>query len=674
MQVIPRKLHFANTIRNEHVLERRSIFMKENENIRNLSGLGEKRASLLNKKHIYTINDLLRFYPREYEINPPATKSFYDALRTGQPLVAVVAGGFKKENKNGKEMTKCWFKDANGVRFYCMWFTPMKPQLLNNGRLLILKGKCEIKDNNFLMMVHPLVYDVVEYRKMVNVPLPVYSLTEGLSNYIVVNAVKDALEKCAINETLPEEIIKEKNLPPLKEILRMIHFPESEEDIKKADEYLAYEEMFIFFYKLKAANKTRIQNKYSFPKGSDTKKVCDSLPFELTKGQLRAIGSIYRDLNSPYISSRLIQGDVGCGKTLVALINLIYVVENGYQATLMAPTEVLARQHYNEALKLISNAGIDLKVCILTSETTKKDKEKIIASLKDGEPMLLIGTHAILSIADEFTKLAFVIIDEQHKFGVAQREALLKHNPHFVTMTATPIPRSLGLAIYGNDSVSEIMELPKGRLAIKNCVINDKKLSEVYNFVNKQIALGHQAYVVCPAIEENEEIPMYNVSKATELFKKALPNAKIGYIHGKTSKAEKENTMIAYINGELDVLISTTVIEVGVNVPNATTMAILNAERFGLATLHQLRGRIGRGSYQSYCIFVDCLESEASKDRMTTISSSNDGFKIAEADLVLRGPGELLGTEQSGRWNFKKADIADEEMVKKVMTDVMKVS
>jgi ATP-dependent DNA helicase RecG len=452
----------------------------------------------------------------------------------------------------------------------------------------------------------------------------------------------------------------------------MVHSPQSYDELKNANSYLAYEEMYLFMYNLKIVEKEnkQVENNFSFADSNFVKIFCKALPFQLTNGQTEALSDIFKDLTSETITSRLIQGDVGCGKTMVALISLLFAVENNHQAAFMVPTEVLARQHYDETVRLLKNAGTEINVRLLTSQTSKKEKQMILEELKLGFPILVIGTHSVINATDAFTDLALVFVDEQHKFGVNQREEIVKNHPHVVTMTATPIPRSLSLTLYGNDSVSEIKELPSGRLPIKSCKISEKKLNDAFLFIEREVEHKHQAYVVCPAIEDAEGIEIYSVDKVVDILNTNFPQIKAEGIHGKTSKENRERIMREYKNGNIDVLVSTTVIEVGINVPNATTMMIMNAERFGLATLHQLRGRVGRGTLQSYCILIDCLETETSAERLDTIVKSNNGFEIAEADLVQRGPGELLGTEQSGMWNFKKADISDTKMLQLVLKDV----
>lgn len=647
--------------------------MKIKERITALKGVGKSRAEQLKKKNVETIEELMRFYPRKYFVHEAPSKSFAESVETGKPLIAVVSGTPKTERKNGKCITKAVMADKQGIIFLASWFNMTGKALgLTLGKVVVLDGKCSSKDS-FNFITHPTVYDLVEYEKLIGKPSPIYALTDGLTSNAVNAMINQAIDSVEDYEwMLPKEIIEKRMSNSLKETLYMIHNPDSEKDIEDADRFLAYEELFMFLYQLKkkAANEKHVKNNFRFAGKNKMTAVINSLSFELTDGQKKAVNDIYRDLNSSHISRRLIQGDVGCGKTLVAALSLIYVLENNYQGVFLAPTEVLAMQHYEEMLKLANVCGLEGQIRLLTSETRKKEKEEILGELREGFPVIVVGTHAVINASTEFYSLALVVIDEQHKFGVNQREELTKCNPHVITMTATPIPRSLSLTIYGEDAVSEINELPANRLRVRNCVISEKMIDNAYRFIHNQIKEGHQAYIVCPSITEVEGTKLYDVETVEEEIKRRMGDVRVSSVHGRTDKKRKEEIMGKFKAGEIDVLVSTTVIEVGVNVPNATTMMIMNAERFGLSSLHQLRGRIGRGSLQSYCIFIDCLESETSIERMNIISSTNNGFEIARQDLILRGPGELLGTEQSGAWNFKKADMTDEEFIKLVAKDV----
>lgn len=648
--------------------------MEAKDKVTALKGIGKKRAEQLKKKNIETLEDLIRFYPKRYVVHEEASKDFLDSVKTGKPLLCVVSGTPKTERKNGKMITKAVMADKMGNIFLATWFNMTGKALgLTVGKVLVLDGKCSTKDN-FNFITHPTVYELMEYEKLIGKPLPVYSLTEGLTSSAVNELVNQALDAVAdtYNWSLPDEVLRTKMFKDVHDVLKMIHNPANERDIRVAEGYLAYEELFSFVYKLKkkAANETGVKNSFPFAGKDKMMSVISSLPFKLTDGQKKAVNDIYRDLNSENITRRLIQGDVGCGKTMIAALALLYVLENNHQGVFLAPTEVLARQHFKELKGLSEMCGLEGQIRLLTSETKNKEREEIISEIREGYPIIVVGTHAVINVADDFYSLALVVIDEQHKFGVNQREELTKNNPHVITMTATPIPRTLSLTIYGEDAVSEINELPSDRLPVKNCVISEKMIDNAYRFIGNQINKGHQAYIVCPAIEV-EGMKLFDVETVEGEVRKRLPHIKVASVHGKTDKKIKEEVMRDYREGKIDVLVSTTVIEVGVNVPNATTMMIMNAERFGLSSLHQLRGRIGRGKHQSYCIFIDSLESETSRERMNIISSTNNGFEIAKKDLLLRGPGELLGTEQSGAWNFKKADITDEKFLQTVTKDVV---
>jgi len=647
--------------------------MQVSDKISTLKGIGKTKEAKFNKKSVETIEDLLRFYPRRYEIFEAPNPSFYDSVNDGKPVIAVVSNSPKIDRKSGKSILKVTMKDKLGNIFSSTWFNVSAKALgLQLGKIVVLVGKCQIKDD-FKFITQPTVYDILEYEKMIGKPVPVYSQSEGLKSGEIRKAVNLALSECKdYDYNLPPILVKKHSFPALLDTLKMEHDPKDLNELKLADSILAYEELFNFVYDLKEkeVKRKKIKNTFEFNKMSQTMKVIENIPFEFTKGQKKAVNDIFRDLKSDFISNRLVQGDVGCGKTLVAAISLLYVLENGYQGVMLAPTEVLATQHFEEIRKLAKIIGYEEQIRLITSSTSQAEKKDIAEEAEYGLPTIFVGTHSLFNL--EFSNnLALVVIDEQHKFGVKQRESLLINNPHVVNMTATPIPRSISLTIYGDIKVSEIKEVPKGRIRVKNCVIDKTRLKTAFDFIANEIEKKHKVYIVCPSIDEKDD-NLISVEQTKELVYKYLPKAKVLTLSGKTSPKDKSTT-ISEFKRSADILIATTVVEVGVSVSDATTIMIMNAERFGLSTLHQLRGRVGRGNLESYCIFVDMLNSDESKERMDIISNTNDGFKIALADLEMRGPGDLLGVEQAGKWKFKKAKITNMPLLNMVTKDVKEI-
>lgn len=642
-------------------------------NITEIKGIGEKKAKLFEKKGILTADDLIRYYPSGYEKYPEAATVFETAMAENIPLLAIVSSSPKVERKNGRCIVKVYVKDNTGGLICCTWFNIVEPILKNVtlGKLMVFNGKMTV-NGKYKNIVQPDYYEMLDYGERVGTFKTTYPLTEKLTNNTVSNAISSLFEmNYTVENVVPKALRLKHHMPEIMDILKDVHYPKKESDFKNSNLWLQYEEMFAFLYNLKKNLKESSvsENKFQFFNKKDLQMLIQSLPYELTKDQKGALDTIVSDLDGKHLSNRLIQGDVGCGKTVVALLSVMYAATNNYQAALIAPTEVLAKQHYDEALNLIKVSGLNIKVEFLAGSTTKKKKEKLEQMLLSKEPVVVIGTHSVINIANAFTTLAVTVIDEQHKFGVVQRNIIGSKGSHFIAMTATPIPRTLSLAMFGNGSIAEIKSMPNGRLPVQTCFINNKSIAKAFNFINAEVSKGNQAYVVCPAIEENENVPLISVDEIHKMITAYLPNLKVAVVHGKTKAKEKEQIMTAYKNNEINVLISTTVIEVGVNVPNATVITIINAERFGLSTLHQLRGRVGRGNKQSYCILVDCLESADSRNRMEIMTRSTDGFEIAEADLRMRGPGELLGKEQSGQLKFKIAKIENQRLFNAAMMD-----
>ena len=502
---------------------------------------------------------------------------------------------------------------------------------------------------------------------------PIYPLTKGLSNKTVANAVHQALEKFDAGlekEYIPGYVRQKNELAEHNYAVVNIHFPKSMEDYIQARKRLAFEEFFLFVLAVRSLRNSneRIPNGYIIQNDSRTDDFIEKLPFSLTNGQKSAWTEVKKNMSGKGLMRRLIQGDVGSGKTIIAVLALMNTAYAGYQAAMMVPTEVLAKQQYDSITKMFNNMGVELNVSLLVGSMTAAAKRKVYEDIENGSTDIVIGTHAVIQEKVIFKNLALVITDEQHRFGVNQRRDLSDkgNNPHILVMSATPIPRTLAIIVYGDLDISVIDELPAERLPIKNCVVDESYRPNAYKFIENQVHAGRQAYVICPMVEDSENIEAENVIDYAKKLSGELPDdIKVEYLHGKMKASQKNEIMEKFSKNEINVLVSTTVIEVGVNVPNATVMMVENAERFGLAQLHQLRGRVGRGGFQSYCIFVSGNKSKKKKDRLEILNKTNDGFKIAEEDLRLRGPGDFFGVRQSGDFDFGIADIYTDAKVLK---------
>ncbi len=644
--------------------------------IRNVKGVGEKTEKLFNKLGIFTETDLLNYYPRAYDVFKPLTP-IADITAAGE--IYTVSGKVMDTPKTKKirnlSVTSTRIKDESGIMEITWFNMPFLQKTLRTGFHLTLRGRI-VRKGALFSMEQPVMYKEDEYNKLVGVFQPIYPLTAGLSNKTVTKIVKNLLEKrVEQKDYIPISVKQKHGLADINYAIANIHFPRSAEDMTKARQRLVFNEFFTFVAMLaiRKDNTLNLTNPYEIRDKSVADRLIDRLPFKLTGAQQRALAEIRKDLHSPYLMNRLVQGDVGSGKTILAVLALYEVAMSGYQGALMAPTEVLATQHYESVTALFEANDIKLNVILLTGSMTAKEKRTAYEKIARHEADIIIGTHALFQDKVVYDKLALVITDEQHRFGVRQRETLMKkggvethYNAHVLVMSATPIPRTLAIILYGDLDISIIDELPAGRLPIKNCVVDTSYRPKAYRFIENEVHAGHQCYIICPMVDENEEIEAESVEKYTVELKAVLASdINVEFLHGRMNPKEKNAIMDEFAANNIQVLVSTTVIEVGINVPNATVMMVENAERFGLAQLHQLRGRVGRGNAQSYCIFINSSDKPDAAKRLGILVKSNDGFYIAEEDLRLRGPGDLLGVRQSGDMIFQIADIfADAKLLK----------
>ena len=586
-----------------------------------------------------------------------------------QAVSAAVCSGVYVNSVRGRQIISVNIADQSG-KFPVVWFNlPYLKKTLRKGSWFVFRGRI-VRKQGKLEMEHPEIFTPSAYEEILHNLQPIYGLTAGLSNKTVVKMVTQLLETLPMqSEYLPEELKERYRLADINYALKTIHFPKNKEELLVSRKRLVFDEFLLFIISVRRMKEKAEETPNCFPVKETwlTEEVIERLPYSLTNAQLNAWHEIERDLAGRTMMSRLVQGDVGSGKTILAFLAMFLVADNGYQAALMAPTEVLARQHYEGFLKLMEEQGLSFPTVLLTGSDTAKEKRIAYERIASGEAAIIIGTHALIQEKVEYANLALVITDEQHRFGVKQREALTTRGnpPNVLVMSATPIPRTLAIILYGDLDISVIDELPAKRLPIKNCVVNTSYRPKAYSFIEKQVRQGRQAYVICPMVEESEGMDAENVLDYTQKLKENLPSdIRIEYLHGKMKPKEKNRVMESFAAGEIQVLISTTVVEVGVNVPNATVMMVENAERFGLAQLHQLRGRVGRGEYQSYCIFIQGNQDQISK-RLEILNKSNDGFYIAGEDLKLRGPGDLFGIRQSGDMEFRIGDIYNDSTILK---------
>ncbi len=649
--------------------------MEANDSIKVVKGIGEKTEQLFHKLGIETVQELLEHYPRGYEEfeRPVMIASAKEGEVLAIEASITKTPGIKRVRN--LQIVSASVKDASDV-MHLTWFNmPFLQKTLRSGYHYIFRGKV-IRKNGVLVMEQPGIYQREDYYKLLKVLQPIYPLTQGMTNTMISKAVRQVFSELELaKDYIPRKIAKEYQLMDRTKAMKEVHFPGDRERMMKARQRLVFDEFFLYSLALRKLKekKTQLLSQYRMKDCPECEDLIKGLPYALTGAQLRVWQEIRKDLEGEYVMNRLIQGDVGSGKTVLAILALVMAVKNGCQACFMVPTEVLAKQHYKSLEKTAKEFGFSIS--LLVGSMTAKEKREAYERIKSHKTDIIIGTHALIQEKVEYDRLGLVITDEQHRFGVKQREALMNKggNPHVLVMSATPIPRTLAIILYGDLDISIVDELPAQRLPIKNCVVDTNYRPSAYRFIAKQVAEGRQAYVICPMVEESEAIEAENVIDYTQRMQEALPpGVTVEFLHGKMKSKDKNDVMERFAGGEIHVLVSTTVVEVGVNVPNATVMMVENAERFGLAQLHQLRGRVGRGEHQSYCIFVCGSSSREAWERLEILNKSNDGFFIAGEDLKLRGPGDVFGIRQSGDMDFKLGDIYNDSGILKAAAEAVK--
>ena len=638
--------------------------MNETSSITSLKGIGEKTKELFAKMGVYTVGDILLHFPRTYIRYPKMEPidEISSLTEENHAIVAQVRTSPVVKSTRRMQLTLLTIGSV-GHKMQLIWYR--QPYIRNNlkaNQYYVFYGKVTIKEGKYVME-QPVIYEPQAYTQMEDMLFPVYSLTGGVSNNLMIKTIRQALaEKDMLYDYLPTDVREKYALCEYNYAIKQIHFPDSFDTLIEARKRLVFDEFFLFILGMQyqKEQKKRESNAFSFREPEIIEECIGKLPYELTGAQKRALDDVIRDMQSPYVMQRLIQGDVGSGKTIVAFLAMAWTAASGYQSAIMAPTEVLARQHYESYCQMSEQFGLHFPIVLLTGSMTAKEKRLAYQTLDEEKDAMVIGTHALIQEKAIYSTLALVITDEQHRFGGRQRETFAEkgRRPHILVMSATPIPRTLAIILYGDLDISVIDEVPARRLPIKNCVVNTGYRPKAYTFIEEQVRAGHQAYIICPLVEGSENMEGENVTDYAGKVKSELPSdIEVGVLHGKMKNDKKNEIMNLFAQNKVQVLVSTTVVEVGVNVPNATVMMIENADRFGLAQLHQLRGRVGRGDAQSYCIMINTSQSKNAKKRLEILNQSNDGFKIASEDLRLRGPGDFFGIRQSGDLAFQLADI-----------------
>ena len=636
--------------------------------VTDLKGIGEKTAVPFAKAGIHTVQDLIEYYPRAYELfeEPTEPEEMEDGKKYAVHAWVQSVSPVKKFKRY--QIFSAQLKTGDTV-IQAAWFNmPFLRNYFQKGGQYIFRGVVTVRNGQY-RMEQPEHYTLADYENLLYIMQPKYPLVSGLTEKMVTKAVRQVLENDQIRvpEYLPDAWLSDYDLEEEWEALRQIHFPKDDGAMRKARKRIVFDEflMFILGIRKMKEHQEELVSQIPMVEVAETSRLIETLPYALTGAQKRVWKEIVSDMTGGKVMSRLVQGDVGSGKTILAVLALIMTGCNGCQGALMVPTEVLARQHFESVKEILEEHQIPLVPVLLTGSMTAKEKRLAKAEIESGSAQIIIGTHALIQEDVQYHRLALVVTDEQHRFGVRQRETLADKGitPHVLVMSATPIPRTLAIIVYGDLDISVVDEMPAHRLPIKNCVVDESYRPNAYRFMEKEVAAGHQVYIICPMVEESDELELENVTDYTEKLQKILPMIRIACLHGKMKPKEKNEIMERFAAGDIQILISTTVIEVGINVPNATVMMVENAERFGLAQLHQLRGRVGRGSAQSYCIFMSGSKGKETRKRLEVLNKSNDGFYIASEDLKLRGPGDLFGIRQSGILEFRMGDVFQDSAV-----------
>ena len=644
-------------------------------NINELKGIGEKTEKVFNKAGIHTTDDLLKYYPRNYDIYEMPL--WIRDLKCNQicAVKAIVYKQIEIRRVRNLQIVTAYLQDDTKNVIRTTWFNAAYlKNTLKPGASFVFRGM--VKENRgAFVLEQPKIYKINEYKELLDKMQPIYPLVSGLTEKMVTKAVVQAIKvELPVKEYMPDAVLKERGLLDINKAYIQIHFPKNKMELKQAKDRIIFNEFFDFTYslrKFKDSDKDN-ENRFVINNSEIISTIINDLPYKLTNAQLRTWNEIEKDMSGSKVMNRLIQGDVGSGKTIVATLALISAALSGYQGAIMVPTEVLARQHLESINELIAENELNINTVLLTGSMKAKEKREAYAKIESGEVSIIIGTHALIQDSVNYKNLALVITDEQHR--VRQRESIANKGsmPHIIVMSATPIPRTLAIIMYGDLDISIIDELPANRLPIKNCVVGTNYRPNAYKFIEQQVVQGRQAYIICPTVEFSEAIEGENVIDYCDTLKNIFPPyINIEYLHGKMKPAMKNEIMDRFAKNEIQILVSTTVVEVGVNVPNATVMMIENAERFGLAGLHQLRGRVGRGKYQSYCIFINASETKKASERLEILNHSNNGFEIANEDLKLRGPGDFFGVRQSGDMEFKLGDIYSDASILKTAADMV---
>ena len=643
--------------------------MDLSSNITEIKGVGEKSAALFKKLNIETVRDLIFYIPRSFTMyeRPVDISSEMDG-RTVACLGYFKSGSFSSVKKGRLSFSHLTFITEGKPVYLTVFNMPYLKKQIEHDKEYVIRGVLEVGKGKALSMTQPKIYTAAKYSEIEGTLQPLYPLTKGLSNNSISKAVKTALSSVVIPEDGLDDIAAE--YESFSEAVNLMHFPKDMDSFILARERIVFHEFFSFILQMKTdVNLTRnIPFSADMIETADTSRLIEQLPYRLTNAQLKAWNDITGDMTSGICMNRLIQGDVGSGKTIIAFLSLIMNASNSHQGVLMAPTEVLANQHYVKLCDLVRKYKLAINPVLLMGSMSAKDKKEVYSHIEEGKANIIIGTHAVFQQKVKYRDLTLVITDEQHRFGVGQRESIVNKGDsvHLLVMSATPIPRTLAMILYGDISISLIDELPGNRIPIKNAVVGKKFRKKSYEFIEKEVRAGHQAYVICPQIDEGDDSLENVIDYSARLNAELSKDINIAFLHGKMSASQKDEIMTSFKNKLIDVLVSTTVIEVGIDVPNATVMMIENSERFGLSQLHQLRGRIGRGTDQSYCIFVTSNTDEKTMKRLDILSKTNDGFMIADEDLKMRGPGDLFGIRQSGDFGFMVGDIYnDSEILKK---------